>query len=166
MKKSIIIIFIIIIAIGIGILYTTGIFNKESNIENNTNKEEEKIEKDTIDYSSFIGTWNNDVTQNEIVIKGIENNKLTFTWVLYRITGLDDITISFENGMGSFYFEGIDDLDDNQKVYRKATVVFTDNGVDVLVEDVDKIDNNYKSLGDIDGGNYIKPGTYSHNNKV
>ena len=30
----------------------------------------------------------------------------------------------------------------------------------------DKIDNKYKSLGDIDGGNYIKPGTYSHNNKV
>ena len=164
MKKSIII--IVIIAIGIGILYTTGMFNKKANIENNTNKEEEKIEKDTIDYSSFIGTWNNDVTQNEIVIKSIENNKLTFTWVLYRITGLDDITISFENGMGSFYFEGIDDFNDNQKVIRKATIVFTDNGVDVLVEDVDKIDNKYKSLGDIDGGNYIKPGTYSHNNKV
>ena len=164
MKKSIII--IVIIAIGIGILYTTGMFNKKANIENNTNKEEEKIEKDTIDYSSFIGTWNNDVTQNEIVIKSIENNKLTFTWVIYRITGLDDITISFENGMGSFYFEGIDDFNDNQKVIRKATVVFTDNGVDVLVEDVDKIDNNYKSLGDIDGGNYIKPGTYSHNNKI
>ena len=138
---------------------------KENNITEQTDK---NIVKEVIDYSGFIGRWNNLVTQNEFIISNITDKQITFTWVLYRLTSFDDVTILFENGKGVFYFKGVEhDYKEDKDIpfLRKATIVLVDNGVDVLVEDVDKIDNDYPLLENDDSWSFVKPGTYDHFNK-
>ncbi len=175
MKKSNgIIIVLLIVILVVGILFVNsklrGTDSSSVNDDNNTSQTEENIQDNSsrVDYTSFIGTWYNTETQNELTITDINDKELKFTWAIYRIAVIENNTISFDNGKGVFYFEGYDDSNfdskttEDEKFIRKATIVLTDNGADVLIEEVNKIDNKYTSLGEIDGGVYIKPGTYAH----
>lgn len=137
--------------------------------DNNKNDEQPQEKKD---YSRYIGSWHNDETQNEITIKNITDNEITFTWFLYRLAGIDDdTTIAFNNGEAIFYYQGYDDKNfdskqtEDEKYIRKATIKLLDNSVDVVVEDVNSIDSNYKILDNFAGSVYIKAGTYTHSNK-
>ena len=178
---------IIIMLLVVGGLFVTGIIGfktntttdngqtSENNQGNNTISETQNSniqEKTKKNFDSFIGTWENEKTLNNIEIKKITDNEITFTWFLYRLTGIDDdTTISFDNGRGIFYFKGYEDKNfdsketEDEKYIRKATIVLTDNGVDVIVEDVSSIDNNYKVVDNFDSV-WVKAGTYSHPTKV
>ena len=170
---------IIIILSVLCVLFATDklVFKSENDASVNTEKqnsdsEESKTEEEKKDYSNFIGTWRNDQTQNEITIKNVTDNEITFTWFLYRLAGIDDdTTISFKNGKGIFFYQGYDDKNfdekqtEDEKYIRKATIELTDNGVNVIVEDVNQIDTNYKLLDNFSGSVYVKAGTYTHTNK-
>ena len=176
MKKSnnIIGIIIILFIIAIfGVLLLRGVDNSSYQTnhqeDNITETPQKNVQKETIDYSNFIGKWNNLVTQNEFIISAIGDNQITFTWSLYRLTSFDNITILFDNGNGVFYFKGLDhDFVEDKDIpfLRKATIFLVDNGVDVFVEDVEKIDNDYPLLENNDSWAYVKTGTYDHFNKV
>ena len=174
-KNSIIGLIILLIVISLfgflllnKLVLTSNSSNKTNSKENTTEQTNKNTVKEVIDYSGFIGRWNNLVTQNEFIISNITDKQITFTWVLYRLTSFDDVTILFENGKGVFYFKGVEhDYKEDKDIpfLRKATIVLVDNGVDVLVEDVDKIDNDYPLLENDDSWSFVKPGTYDHFNK-
>lgn len=144
--------------------------NSDTNFEIiNNNQKEEKSK-----YSSFIGTWSNEQTLNEITIKNVTDNEITFTWFLYRLGGIDNnTTIPFKDGKGIFYYQFYDDKNydgkqtEDEKHIRKATIELTNNGVNVIVKDVNQIDENYVLLDDYDfnGAIYCEPGIYAHTNK-
>ena len=150
---------------------------KEKNTNSKTEKNDSKEQKDNQvegkkNYSNYIGTWRDNETQDEITIKNITDNEITFTWSLYRLISIDDAKVPFKDGKGIFFFQGYDDknYDDNdkedEKYMRKATIDLTNDGVNVIVEDVNKIDANSKIL-DIDGYGavHIKAGTYTYKSK-
>ncbi len=142
--------------------------------DNKTSSTESKSESTSVTekgYNDYIGTWYNSNTQNEITIKKVTNNTITFTWFLYRLTGIDDdTTLSFSNGEAIFYFEGYDDKNydskytEDEKYIRKATIKLVENGINVNVEDVKTIDRNYTVLND-PSFVYITEGLYSHPTK-
>lgn len=163
---------IIVILLGLCVLFVVGklVFYNENN--KNSEFNETNITESRKDYTDFIGSWHNVETQNEITIKNITNNEITFTWFLYRLAVIDeDTTIAFLNGKGIFYFEGYDDKNydgkqtEDEKYIRKATIELTDDGVNVVVENVTSIDNNYKVLDNFSGSVYIESGTYTHPDK-
>ena len=111
---------------------------------------------------------------NEITIKDITDKKITFTWFVYRLAGIDDdLTIDFFNGKGIFYYQGYDDKNfdgietEDEKYIRKATITVDKNGVTVKVEDVTSIDNNFVVIDDsiFAGQVYVEKGTYTHPTK-
>lgn len=147
--------------------------NSETN--NNTPDEQNSSVQEEIkkNYEYFVGKWENNKTLNNIEIKKVTDNEITFTWFLYRLAGIDDdTTISFENGKGIFYYQGYDDKNfdskqtEDEKFIRKATIVLADDGVNVIIEDVNSIDSNYKVLDNFAGSVYVKAGTYTHPTKV
>lgn len=145
---------------------TTNTNNSSTNSSESSNTQVKKK-----NYDSYVGTWYNSTTQNEITIKSVTNNSITFTWFLYRLTGIDDdTTINFSNGEAIFYFEGYDDKNfdskntEDEKYIRKATIKLDENGVNVNVEDVKSLDNNYLVL-DEPSLVYITKGLYSHPEK-
>ena len=140
--------------------------NIEENNNSETNNTQEEVKKD---YSKYIGTWHNDQTQNEITIKKVTDNEITFTWFLYRIGGIDeDTTISFKDGKAIFFYQGYQDKNfdgnetEDEKYIRKATIELTD----VAVKDVNEIDANYEPLDNFLGSEHIKEDTYTHPNKI
>ncbi len=144
---------------------------KNSNVSNTNSFESSNTQSNGKNYNSYIGTWGDSDTNNEITIKNVTNNSITFTWFLYRLTGIDDdTTINFSNGKAIFYFEGYDDKNfdskftEDEKYMRKATIMLDENGVNVDVEEVKSIDNNYPVL-DEPSLVYITPGLYSHSEK-
>lgn len=144
--------------------------NIEENNNSETNNTQEEVKKD---YSKYIGTWHNDQTQNEITIKKVTDNEITFTWFLYRIGGIDeDTTISFKDEKAIFFYQGYQDKNfdgnetEDEKYIRKATIELTDDGVNVVVKDVNEIDANYEPLDNFLGSEHIKEDTYTHPNKI
>lgn len=169
-SKSLVIFLVAIIVVLslLCVLFATDVidFNKgQSNNETNNNKNE-------VNYDEYIGTWKNNQTQNSITIKNISDDKITFTWFLYRLAGIDaDTTIDFSNGKAIFYYEGTYDenydgiITTDEKYMRKATIDLTGNGVTVIVEDVISIDEGFKvlsELNDFGGADYVKSGIYTH----
>lgn len=147
-------------------------YNTEEKNNNNSKTQNDNQEETKKDYSNFIGTWRNDQTQDEIIIKNITDNEITFTWFLYRLGGIDeDTTISFKDGKGVFFYQGYDDKNfdgnetEDEKYIRKATLELSDSGVNVIVEDANQIDTNYKVLDNFYGSVHIKAGTYTHTSK-
>jgi len=135
--------------------------------QNNNNKETKK------NYESFLGVWENKETLNNINIKKITDDEITFTWFVYRLGGIDeDTTITLENGKAIFYYEGCDDKNydsnctEDEKFIRKATISLTDDGVNIFVEAVNSIENSYKFLDNVSGAQYIETQIHTHPTKI
>lgn len=151
---------------------TGSIATTEVRNSNTSSSKTEEIQSKERDYKDFIGTWENSETLNEITIKNVTNNSITFTWFLYRLAGIDDdTTLNFTNGKATFYFEGYDDKNfdsihsEDEKYIRKATIKLDENGVSVNVEEVEALDPNYPVLEPA-GFVYVKEGIYTHPSKI
>ena len=177
---------IIVIFLVLCILFATGklMFNSGDREKTNVNEKDNTtvVEKDNGEdkqdsstkeeknYDSFIGKWRNEETNDEITIKSLTNNEITFTWAVYRLASIDDATIPFKDGEAIFYYQGYNDKNydnkntEDEKYIRRATIELVDSGVNVIVEDVSSIDSAYKLLN-FDGSEYIKSGTYTHPSK-
>ena len=90
---------------------------KEEKKENtNSNKVEENQSKNktnTVGYSKYYGTWENESNSSELEIKSIENNVIVFTWFIYRLASIDDVALPIENNKAVFYYSGVDDSNYN-----------------------------------------------------
>lgn len=150
---------------------------KEEKTENtNSNKVEEtqsKNKTNTVGYSKYYGTWENESNSSELEIKSIENNVIVFTWFIYRLASIDDVALPIENNKAVFYYSGVDDsnynnvIEDNEHYYRKAILELKDNEVTVTVEEVtaEEYSNNLNLEKEFSGGVYITEGEYVYNKK-
>lgn len=150
---------------------------KEEKKENtNSNKVEENQSKNktnTVGYSKYYGTWENESNSSGLEIKSIENNVIVFTWFIYRIASIDDVALPIENNKAVFYYSGVDDsnynnvIEDNEHYYRKAILELKDNEVTVTVEEVtaEEYSNNLNLEKEFSGGVYITEGEYVYNKK-
>ena len=150
---------------------------KEEKTENtNSNKVEENQSKNktnTVGYSKYYGTWENESNSSGLEIKSIENNVIVFTWFIYRIASIDDVALPIENNKAVFYYSGVDDsnynnvIEDNEHYYRKAILELKDNEVTVTVEEVtaEEYSNNLNLEKEFSGGVYITEGEYVYNKK-
>ena len=147
---------------------------KEENT--NSNKVEENQSKNktnTVGYSKYYGTWENESNSSGLEIKSIENNVIVFTWFIYRIASIDDVALPIENNKAVFYYSGVDDsnynnvIEDNEHYYRKAILELKDNEVTVTVEEVtaEEYSNNLNLEKEFSGGVYITEGEYVYNKK-
>lgn len=127
--------------------------NTVSNSISNTTTKKLKL-------SDYVGDWTNKNTQNVFTVKKVSDSEISFTWFLYRTANIEDKTIKLKDGKGIFFMEY------GNKKYKKATIVLTDNGVNVVVEDVKSTDSNYKLISDEGGFEYITAGTYTHESKT
>lgn len=115
---------------------------KSSNKEEKTEKETTTIETSTKeDYSGYFGRWEDDFGDFEIKDNG--NGYATFSYGIIRLGTIDDATIPFSNGKGTFYFQGYDDSnfnsveDEGEHFYRKGTIEFKNDAVVITIEDVE-----------------------------
>lgn len=150
---------------------------KEEKTENtNSNKVEENQSKNktnTVGYSKYYGTWENESNSSGLEIKSIENNVIVFTWFIYRIASIDDVALPIENNKAVFYYSGVDNsnynnvIEDNEHYYRKAILELKDNEVTVTVEEVtaEEYSNNLNLEKEFSGGVYITEGEYVYNKK-
>ena len=149
---------------------------KEEKTENtNSNKVEENQSKNktnTVGYSKYYGTWENESNSSGLEIKSIENNVIVFTWFIYRIASIDDVALPIENNKAVFYYSGVDSnynnvIEDNEHYYRKAILELKDNEVTVTVEEVtaEEYNNNLNLEKEFSGGLYITEGEYVYNKK-
>lgn len=127
--------------------------NTVSNTTSNTVTKKLKL-------SDYVGDWTNKNTQNVFTVKKVSDSEISFTWFLYRTANIEDKTIKLKDGKGIFFMEY------GNKKFKKATIVLTDNGVNVVVEDVKSADSNYKLISDEGGLEYITAGTYTHESKT
>jgi hypothetical protein len=127
--------------------------NTVSNTTSNTVTKKLKL-------SDYVGDWTNKNTQNVFTVKKVSDSEISFTWILYRTANIEDKTIKLKDGKGIFFMEY------GNKKFKKATIVLTDNGVNVVVEDVKSADSNYKLISDEGGFEYITAGTYKHESKT
>jgi hypothetical protein len=127
--------------------------NTVSNTTSNTVTKKLKL-------SDYVGDWTNKNTQNVFTVKKVSDSEISFTWFLYRTANIEDKTIKLKDGKGIFFMEY------GNKKFKKATIVLTDNGVNVVVEDVKSADSNYKLISDEGGFEYITAGTYKHESKT
>ena len=127
--------------------------NTVSNTTSNTVTKKLKL-------SDYVGDWTNKNTQNVFTVKKVSDSEISFTWFLYRTANIEDKTIKLKDGKGIFFMEY------GNKKFKKATIVLTDNGVNVVVEDVKSADSNYKLISDEGGFEYITAGTYTHESKT
>ena len=169
------VVFLLLLVCGLGgYIYYDKVLNKETKEPKKTEKKvvEEKKEEEKKSYENYVGTWYNKETQDEISIKNVTDNEITFSWFIYRIASIDnDTTISFKDGKGIFYFEGHSDknfdgkLTEDENFIKKTTIDLTNNGVNVIVEDVTSADSNYTLLNKSDAFNNIETKTYNHPEK-
>lgn len=157
-RRPIIIGIVVTIVIVLGII---GITSSRVGLLDNKNKQS-TIEED---YSKYTGTWTNNY--DEFIIKKIENNKITFSWYLFRLTGIEDITLDFIDNKAFFYFEGYSDEDFNdnltkdEKYMKKTTIELKDDTISIVIENVNNIDDRTKIL-EFGGSKYMETGTYTY----
>lgn len=138
-----------------------------------TTKKEDKKSTETADYSKYIGRWNG--TSGDVEIKTIGNGYISFSWGVIRLGGMDDVTIPFSEGKGTFYFQGYDDSnynnvnEDDEHYSRKGTIELKDNTVVIKIEEVESgeisKDIQLDKTSSMSGAVYLVPGTYTHNEK-
>ena len=171
----VLLVLIIILILGsLCVLFATGkiSFNSENEVtseNNSSNDAHNNYQVNKTNYTNFIGKWYNDKTNNEITIKNVTDNEITFTWFLYRLAGIDDdVTLNFENGKAIFFFQGYhddnydDEITNDERFIRKATLELGENGVSVTVKDVDSFEPYYKVVDSFDGCWFITEGVYTH----
>lgn len=121
------------------------------------------------DLSKYVGVWkNNDSTipDEEIVIKKIEDDKVSFDYYLYRITAFNEVEGKLDGSKATF--EAKNDLDWSIKGTIEleddtVTLVITDSSSDLIVKDtkVFKIKGETSSIEsnnptpDLDVNNYV-----------
>ena len=125
------------------------------------------FDKNKTDYSSYIGAWNNNnssIPDYEIIINSIEDNKISFDYLIYRIGEFKNIEAKLEDGVGKYKvtndldwtIEGTIKLDDN-----KVVLEITNSSVDLIVKDKIEFIKGEKKLlqdnpkPDVDVNNYI-----------
>ena len=155
-----------------------GTINSISETISSTKKDENKTstsssastETSKNDYNKYLGTWV-DNENNEFIVRNIGNDLITFTWSIYRIASIDDVTLPFKNNKAIFYYHGYDDKnyndknDDDEFYCRKATVELKDNSISIKVENSTLAESNENISQDktdlFGGGSYIQPGQYN-----
>ncbi len=179
---------LMVIVIGIEGWYIFGILKKPDNNSNNINKTE-KDDSMTVDnnvsndkknesnnnnaqvaqdYSKWLGKWT-DNKNNVFTVEKIENGTITFSWTLYRIASMGNITLPLNDSKAIFYFPVFEDKnyngkqDEGELVYRKATVTLENSGVIVNVTNTTAEEANLNVTQIINsGGPYISLGKYEY----
>ena len=138
-----------------------------------TTKKDNTESTETTDYSKYVGRWNG--TSGDVEIKVIGNNYISFSWSVLRTGGMDDVTIPFSEGKGTFYFQGYKDAnynnvnEDDEHYSKKGTIELKDNSVIIKIEDTTsgEISENIKldKTSIMYGAVYLEPGTYTHSEK-
>lgn len=142
-------------------------------LDKDTTKKEDTKSTETADYSKYVGRWNG--TSGDVEIKTIGNGYISFSWGVIRLGGMDDVTIPFSEGKGTFYFQGYDDSnynnvnEDDEHYSRKGTIELKDNTVVIKIEEVESgeisKDIQLDKTSSMSGAVYLVPGTYTHNEK-
>ena len=179
---------VMVIVIGIEGWYIFGILKKPDNNSNNINKTE-KDDSMTVDnnasndkknesnnnnaqvaqdYSKWLGKWT-DNKNNVFTVEKIENGTITFSWTLYRLATMGNITLPLNDSKAIFYRPTFEDKnyngkqDEGELVYRKATVSLESSGVIVNVTNTTAEEANMNVTQIINsGGPYISLGKYEY----
>ncbi len=112
---------------------------KATNIETTKKKTDTETAKD--DYSKYFGRWEDGF--GDVQIKNVGNGYITFTYNIIRLGGLDDATVPFSNGKGTFYYRYYSDSNYNnvqendEYHYKKGTIELKDNTVIITIDDVE-----------------------------
>ena len=136
------------------------IINMSKNESKKTNVTSQK------DYSKYLGSWS-DNNYNELIVKSIENNSITFDLSLYRITTIHDITLPLEDDKAIFYYNGYDDKNFNEKheddeaYFRKATLQLSENSISIKIEDISSEESSKNKSLNFDGQVYVIPWQYN-----
>lgn len=115
--------------------------------------------------NEMVGTWS-DNNSNEFTITNIENNTITFSWLIYRLALIDNVTLPLENDKAIFYYH---DENNDEPYCRKATIELKENSISIKVENstLEEVNKN-PSLDKTDlisGGEYIQLGQYNFSTK-
>ncbi len=113
--------------------------------ENNNEQVTEKLPSDqnvnkVTDYSKYIGAWSTSDNEGNIEIKKIDSESITYTWSIFRIGRVKDITLPLKDNKATFYYQGFDDKNFNSKeeqgehYIRKATIQLLKDNVTITVE--------------------------------
>ena len=80
------------------------------------------------DYDSYIGTWRNgdsSIPDDELIIKSIEDDEITFDYIVYRTASFEDEVATIEDGIASF------DINDS----IKGTIKLKDDKVTFTIKE-------------------------------
>ena len=120
-KKYLLFIFILML----GIVSLTGCGTSDDKPE----KEDKKVEeKSTKDLSSYKGVWktsDDEVPSEELIINSIDNNKINFDLVIYKLTSFDNVSADISDGVAKFDIKNSNDWNIKGKIeFKDAKVVF------------------------------------------
>ena len=137
MKKILKIVLLIILLMGV-LFILTACANQDGKINESTNslKQEtlsgsntNKIET-TTDYSKYKGIWQNpadsSIPDEELIIKSIENDKITFDYEIYRLTSFENGVAILKNNIATFDIKNEMDWNIKGQIELKEnSVIFT-----------------------------------------
>lgn len=121
----------------------------------------------TNDIQKYLGKWYDENNSSELDILSIANGYCSFSWGIYRLTGLDNAVIPMKNNSGSFYFQGYDDKnfnsqqDEGEHYYRKATISLNNDSITIKVENIDHANYDITQEKDFPGQVYLTEATYT-----
>jgi len=145
----------------------TNIANDTQSIKTNTD-DTQSIKTDTSDTQKYIGLWYDTDKHSELTISSIIKGTCLFSWSIYRLTGIDNVTVSLENNKGSFYYQGYEDKnfnsmeDEGEHFYRKATISFDDDTITIKVENINKSDYDTTREITFDGKTFLTDSTFTY----
>lgn len=118
--------------------------------------------------AKYLGKWYDEDNSSELNVLSIANGYCSFSWSIYRLTGLENTVVSLKNNSGSFYFQGYDDKnfnsiqDDGEHYYRKATISLNNDSITIKVENVDYSNYDITQEKNFDGQVYLNDITYTY----
>lgn len=127
MKKIIIFIIMMVLVVG-GIIIIT---------KNTSNKTETKVDNAKNQQMEFKGVWqypDSTYPNEELIIKSIEANKITFDYIIDGITSFDNVTAILNNDTATF------DVKNDGDWNIKGTMTFKDNS---LILNIKESSNEY-----------------------
>ena len=105
----------------------------ETNYEEiNTNETIVDKTQNEFNPSRIIGVWqypDSTLPEEELIIKSIDNNKITFDYEIYRLTGFENATAELEGNTAVF------DVKNNIDWNIKGTILFEDNTVTLNIKE-------------------------------
>ena len=113
--------------------------NKKSNKTETTNNQK-NTETKTIDLSEYKGVWQIfeglDIPEEELIINTIDNNKVNFDFLLYRLASFENVNATISENVASF-----ETKDENGKKL-KGTITFTNKTVILNISESDDLPSN------------------------